>query len=188
MTKKIWLSIIAFGVLMLVAGGALVQTRFPIRHLDVIEASAGHFEPAFILAVIHAESSFRPHVVSHRDAMGLMQVTEATGEWIAQMMGIDDYDMNMLFDPEINIKIGSYFLNWLWYYYDGDKTLILSGYNAGIGNVNRWLQDERFSEDGETLSYIPFLETRNYVQRVRQRQQIYEWLLKIDTLFFRWVR
>jgi len=117
--------------------------------------------------------------------MGLMQVTEATGEWIAGMMGMADYDTSMLFDPEINIIIGSYFLNWLWYYYDGDKTLILSGYNAGIGNVNRWLQDGRFSVDGETLIYIPFLETRNYVQRVAQRQQIYSGLLKIDSLF-RW--
>jgi len=176
--KKWWLTAGLFCGLVMVAGLVLMQIRFPIRHLDVIEANAGHLEPAFILAVIHAESSFRPYVVSHRDAMGLMQVTEATGAWIAEMIGMADYEVNMLFDPEVNIIIGSYFLNWLWYYYDGDETLILSGYNAGIGNVNRWLQDARFSVDGETLSYIPFLETRNYVQRVTQRTEIYRWMLR----------
>ena len=184
MTKKKWLlTIVFFGALMMVAMMSLVQTRFPIRHLDVIKANAGNFEPAFILAVIHVESSFRSNVVSHRGAIGLMQIMEPTGEWIAQMIDIPDYDVTMLFDPEINIMIGSYFLNWLWRYYDGDITLILSGYNAGIGNVNRWLQDEQFSEDGKTLTYIPFLETRNYVRRVKQRTLVYEWLLKLPPLF-----
>jgi len=181
--KKLWLTIVLFGLLLAIAGAAMISIRFPIRHLDVIEANAGNFEPAFILAVIHAESSFRTYVVSHRDAMGLMQVTEATGEWIANMMNMDDYETDMLFDPEVNIIIGSFFLNWLWDYYDGDKTLILSGYNAGIGNVNRWLHDERFSVDGETLHHIPFLETRNYVQRVEQRTEVYRWLLKIYRIF-----
>ena len=160
----------------------LVQVRFPIRYLDIVEAHAGNFEPAFILAVIHAESTFRPHVVSHRGAMGLMQVMEETGEWIAQMKGMQDYETDMLFVPEHNIAIGSYFLNWLWRYFDGDITLILSGYNAGMGNVNRWLLDERFSEDGQTLSYIPFPETHNYVKRVERNTQIYRWLLRINDL------
>jgi len=177
--KKLLFSLILFLSLAAIAGFILVQTRFPIQHLETIEKHAGNFDPAFILAVIHAESSFRPQVVSHRGAMGLMQVMEETGEWVAQMMGMSDYYVGMLFEPERNIAIGCYFLNWLWRYFDGDKTLILSGYNAGIGNVRRWLQDERFSEDGETLSYIPFPETRNYVRRVEQRRILYDWLLRI---------
>ena len=111
--------------------------------------------------------------------MGLMQIMEDTGHWLAQMMGMHDFETSHLFVPETNIMMGTYFLNWLWRYYDGDTTLILSGYNAGIGNVNRWLQDERFSKDGETLYYIPFPETRNYVRRVAQFQRVYEWLLRI---------
>ena len=180
--KKWLISAILFGILTLVVFITLIQIRFPIRHLDIIEANAGNFEPAFIFAVIHAESSFRPHAVSHRGAMGLMQVMEETGEWVAGMMGIYDYNTDMLFIPEYNIAIGTYFLNWLWRYFDGDVTLILSGYNAGIGNVNRWLNDEQFSYDGETLFYIPFLETRNYVQRVERRTEIYKWLLRVYSL------
>ncbi|MCL2400726.1 MAG: lytic transglycosylase domain-containing protein [Defluviitaleaceae bacterium] len=181
--SKILLSLIFFAILTCIVGIILVQIRFPIRHLDVIKANAGNFEPAFILAVIHAESSFRPYVVSHRGAMGLMQIMEPTGIWLAQLMGKTDFEADQLFVPETNIVLGTYFLNWLWRYYDGDITLILSGYNAGIGNVNRWLGDERFSKDGETLYYIPFWETRTYVQRVERNRQIYEWLLKIYGLF-----
>ena len=177
--KLLLLSVVFFIILGIVAGAALVQIRFPIRHLDIVEANAGNFEPAFILAVIHAESSFRYDVTSHRGAMGLMQIMEDTGHWLAQMMGMSDFETGHLFVPETNIIMGTYFLNWLWRYYDGDTTLILSGYNAGIGNVNRWLQDERFSKDGETLYYIPFPETRNYVRRVEQFQRVYEWLLRI---------
>lgn len=180
--KKWIISAIFFAALLLAVFIILVQIRFPIHHLDIIEANAGNFEPAFIFAVIHTESSFRPYAVSHRGAMGLMQVMEETGEWIANMMGMYNYDTDMLFIPEYNIVIGTYFLNWLWRYFDGDMTLILSGYNAGIGNVNRWLNDERFSHDGKTLSYIPFLETRNYVERVERRTQIYRWLLRIHSL------
>ena len=175
--RALLISAAIFAILLFVVAVILVQIRFPIRHFEIIEASAGNFEPAFIFAVIHTESSFRPYAVSHRGAMGLMQVMEETGEWVAGMMGIDDYDTEMLFIPEYNIAIGTYFLNWLWRYFDGETTLILSGYNAGIGNVNRWLEDERFSSDGKTLSYIPFPETRNYVQRVKRRTQIYEKLL-----------
>ncbi|MCL2016792.1 MAG: lytic transglycosylase domain-containing protein [Defluviitaleaceae bacterium] len=184
--KKIKILIISFGllgVLLAAAGIFVVQLYFPIRHLEIIKQNAGNFEPAFILAVIHAESSFRPYVVSHRGARGLMQVMDETGEWVANMMNFEYYNAETLFIPEDNIAIGSYFLNWLWRYFDGDKTLILSGYNAGIGNVNRWLQDERFSEDGLTLSYIPFLETRNYIQRVQQRTWIYTQLLRFYGLF-----
>ena len=181
--KRLIISVFLFGILMFIVGITLVQIRFPIRHLDVIEANAGNFEPAFILAVIHAESSFRPEVVSHRGAMGLMQIMEGTGIWLAELMGKTDFETSHLFIPETNITMGTYFLNWLWRYYDGDITLILSGYNAGIGNVNRWLGDERFSEDGKTLSYIPFWETRTYVQRVERNRQIYEWLLRIYGLF-----
>lgn len=180
--KKWLLTISLFIILALAAGLALVQTRFPLSYLEFVEEHAGVFDPAFIMAVIHAESSFRYNVVSPRGAMGLMQVMEATGEEVAKRMGMNDFEVSMLFVPEYNIAIGSFYLNWLWQRFDGDLTLVLSAYNAGIGNVSRWLQDERFSDDGERLSYIPFLETRNYVQRVGQRQRIYAWLLRLDAL------
>lgn len=176
---KLLLSAIFFIVLMAVAGIILVQIHFPIRHLDVVKAHAGNFEPALIFAVIHAESSFRPDVVSHAGAVGLMQVMEETGADMARIMGIPNFDPRMLRDPEYNIAIGSFYLNWLLQYLGEDITLILSGYNAGPGRVREWLADERFSEDGVTLTYIPFWETHNYVKRVERNMRIYEWLLWI---------
>lgn len=172
-------TLIFFAILTGITGITLVHVRFPVRHLDVISEHKGNFDEAFILAVIHAESTFRPNAMSHRYAMGLMQVTEPTGEWLAELMGISDYDVSRLFEPELNIALGSYFLNWLWSRYDGDITLILSAYNAGPTRVNNWLQDERFSKDGQTLYYIPFPETREYVRRVNRNWQIYTWLLRL---------
>lgn len=179
MKKKLIISALAFAILMCIAGFTLVQIRFPIRYMDIIEANAGSFEPAFILAIIHAESSFRPTVRSHRGAIGLMQVMEPTGEEMARRMGMPDFDVDDLLTPKDNIAIGTFYLNWLRQYLGEDVTLILSGYNAGPGRVREWLADERFSQDGETLYYIPFPETRNYVARVKRNQQIYSWLLRL---------
>ena len=183
MKKKLLISVAFFSILMIVAFGTLVYIRFPIRYLDIIEDNAGNFDTAFILAIIHAESTFRPHVVSHRGAMGLMQVMEDTGEEMARRMGWPDFDADDLFVPADNIAIGSFYLNWLKSYLGEDITLILSGYNAGPGRVREWLADDRFSQDGQTLYYIPFPETRNYVARVKRNIVIYTWLLRIHSLF-----
>lgn len=180
--KKLMLSALFFIILMTVAIGVLISIRFPIKYLEIIEAHRGDFEPAFILAVIHAESSFRPHVVSHRGAMGLMQIMEDTGLEMSRRMNMPLYNVDELFIPAYNIAIGSFYLNWLKSYLGDDMTLILSGYNAGPGRVREWLLDERFSDDGYTLSFIPFPETRNYVQRVERNILIYEWLLRIYSL------
>jgi len=180
---KLLLSAVFFAILVMVVGVILIQIRFPIRYLDIIEENAGNLEPAFILAVIHAESSFRPNVVSHAGAMGLMQIMEDTGQQIAEKLRIEDYDTNKLFDPETNIRIGTYYLNMHWLNNNGDVTLILSSYNAGRGNVRNWLNDERFSEDGVTLSHIPFEETRNFVARVKRRSEIYTWMLWVYNWF-----
>ena len=178
--RRLFFLLLLWGAVAAVPVAFLVYSHFPVRYMDIIQEHAGNLEPAFILAVIHAESTFRPQVVSHRGAMGLMQIMEPTGEWIAQMKGLEGFETYQLFTPEINIAIGVYFLNWLWHRYDGDITLILSGYNAGIGRVNEWLADYQFSYDGETLAHIPFPETRTYIQRVERNMIIYEWLLKFD--------
>jgi len=154
--------------------------RYPVRHLGTIEQHAGQLDSVFILAVIHAESSFRPGVVSHAGARGLMQVMPTTGEWLAapRFMDIPDFHEDMLFDPDFNIAMGAFFLNWLYDRFGGDTTLVLAAYNAGHNRVDQWLQADDFAYDGR-LKYIPFPETRNYVARVYRNRQIYEWLLRI---------
>ena len=163
--------------LIFIAGFMIVQTRYPVKYLSTVKKHAGQLEPSLICAVIHAESKFKPEARSPKDACGLMQVTESTAVWIAELMALDGYTNAALFDPDVNISIGCFYLNWLMDYYNGDLNLALCAYNAGQGNVDRWLSDGRYSTDGRRLSVIPFPETREYIRRVEQNKKIYKILL-----------
>ena len=181
---KKWLAaFFIIAALSTVALGMAVNMRFPVRYMDIIEANAGELELSLILAVIMAESSFRPYVESHAGAQGLMQLMPATAEWMAERMGISDFDQENIWLPEVNIAIGSFYLNWLVNYYNGNINLALAAYNAGLGNVNRWLDDPEFSSDGETLDVIPFRETYNYLNRVQLNQRIYRRILGVRGFF-----
>jgi len=183
---KKWLISIFF-ILTLLAGAFVmaVNMRFPVRYLHIVEAHAGDIDPAVILAVIMAESSFRPNVQSHAGAQGLMQLMPATAEWVAGLMGKTDFDPETIWDPEVNIALGSFYLNWLKRRYSGDLSLAIAAYNAGQGRVNGWLADPELSSDGRTLDTIPFPETRNYVERVEFNRRVYEIILRVTGWFNR---
>ena len=179
---KKWLLSIFFLLVLLFAALIMgVNMRFPIRYMDIIEAHAGDIDPSVILAVIMAESSFRPHAESHAGAQGLMQLMPTTAEWVAQLMGKSDFDPETIWLPEVNIAMGSFYLNWLKRYYNGELNLAIAAYNAGLGRVNRWLADPEISPDGQTLNVyaIPFNETRNYVQRVEFNRRAYAIILRV---------
>ena len=128
-------------------------------------------DPFLVKAFIMAESSFNPNAVSPMGARGLMQIMPSTGEWLAERMGIEHHE-EYLFSPAYNIRMGTYYLRLLLDLFDIQNTA-LAAYNAGMGNVGNWLEDERYSADGETLHTIPFRETREYVERVNQYIEIY---------------
>ena len=173
-------------LLMLCAVGGIlaVLTLFPMRHLATIEHYALMYElqPEFVSAIIHAESRFRADAISHAQAMGLMQIMPSTGEWLAELMGIDDFTTDQLFDPDKNIRMGSFYIRHLLDINDQDERRALAAYNAGTGNLRRWLNDPELSSDGKTLEHIPFTETRNYVDRVARNQRIYKVLFTIRNL------
>jgi len=166
-----------------IAFAMMVNVRFPVRHMDAITANAGELEPSLILAVIMAESSFRPYVESRVGAQGLMQIMPATAAEIAERMGKTDFDPEDVWLPEVNIAMGSFYLNSLLNRYDGSVELALAAYNAGLGNVNRWLANPDYSQDGKTLDVIPFPETYNYLQRVARFQRIYSVILRVRGFF-----
>jgi soluble lytic murein transglycosylase len=124
--------------------------------------------------MIRTESGFDPKAESHKGAKGLMQITDQTGLWGAQEIGIKDYHSQRLFEPDINIQIGAWYVRRLLNQYKGDLTLTLAAYNGGSGNVARWLGDSRYSEDGKTLNHIPFKETKQYVKKVRKNLKQYQ--------------
>lgn len=131
-------------------------------------------DEALVYAVIYCESGFDKDAVSSANAMGLMQVTQDTGWWAASQIDFLDADNLDLFDPETNIALGCWYLRWLSDKFDGKDATVLAGYNAGHGNVAKWLADETKSADGISLDEIPFSETALYVKKVQIMRKLYE--------------
>ena len=145
----------------------LIQQSYPMEYVDVIRqyAAENGLEPAYVAAVILAESSCDPEAVSPADARGLMQLLPSTAEWIAGKFD-DGYSEERLFEPELNVRYGCWYLGYLSRRYGGDKRLASAAYHAGQGNVDKWLQNPEYSPDGASLSKIPYESTDTYVQRV----------------------
>ena len=125
-----------------------------------------------VAAVIRTESDFDPDAVSGAGAMGLMQIMPATGEWIADKLDMHSFQTEALFDPQTNIEIGCWYLNFLQERFDTPE-LISAAYNAGHGRVAQWLDDTAVSADGENLEEIPYPETREYVDRIAKAYDAY---------------
>src|SRR3712207_6470071 len=162
--------VVAFGTLMPTVDKAVKEVTLPLRHDDIIrqQAEDKDLDPALIAAVIYAESRFVDQT-SHAGARGLMQITPQTAEEIARRSGGTAFEQGDLGDPQINIAYGSYYLRWLLDHYGGNTTLAVAAYNAGTGNVDKWLVEDPGLEARE----IPFPETRAYVARVFDAQRSY---------------
>lgn len=134
-------------------------------------------DEALVYAVIRTESGFREDVKSSAGAVGLMQIMPDTFKWLQEKeSGSVKYGADKLTDPEINIRYGTYYLSYLLSHYNGNEELAIAAYNAGMTNVDKWLKDERYSEDGDSLKKIPYKETAKYVKRVTKTKGVYETL------------
>lgn len=157
-----------------------IRIMYPLKYKDtIVEYSKKYdLDPYLVAAVIRTESGFRPKAKSNKNAMGLMQLTDSTAEWVAKEMGIKDFNIEDLNNPERNISMGCWYLENLNKEFKYDSNLVLAAYNAGRGNVNKWLKDDRYSNDGVTLEFIPFKETDKYVKKVDVNYKIYKFLYK----------
>ena len=157
-----------------------VQTVYPRQYISLVEENAEEFEidQSLLYAVIKAESGFDKNAVSSVGAMGLTQITPETFEWLQTKTG-DSYDEDALFEPEISIYYGAYFLNMLLEEFDNTETA-LAAYHAGRGKVNEWLEDPEISPDGVVLENIPYEDTAGYVRRVLKNSEKYKNIYDID--------
>ncbi|NLI89947.1 MAG: lytic transglycosylase domain-containing protein [Epulopiscium sp.] len=151
---------------------------FPMKYKEEVLASSQQYnvDPLLIYSIIRAESDFDSNAVSNRGAKGLMQIMDKTGEWAASEISLAEFSKDQLFDPAINIRIGCWYIAKLINQYDGDVATALAAYNAGTGNVYKWKNNKKYSEDGVTINYIPFEETRNYINRVNRNLKFYRYL------------
>lgn len=126
-------------------------------------AESSQVNPLLITALMRQESRFMPGISSGAGAVGLMQVMPDTGDWIAGKLALKTYD---LWDPDTNIRLGTWYLNYTHQEWQGHSMLAVASYNAGPGNVADWM--ERFQvEDADLfVESIPFSETQGYVKSV----------------------
>jgi soluble lytic murein transglycosylase len=152
---------------------AVREIALPLRHDDIIRQQAAdkNLDPALIAAVIYEESRFRDQT-SHAGARGLMQITPETADAIAKHSGGVRFRQSDLAEPQINISYGAYYLRLLIDHYGGNETPAIAAYNAGMGNVDRWVSEAGGA--GEFVAPdIPFPETRAYVENVMDRRGDY---------------
>lgn len=160
-----------------------MEQAYPIRYESIVvkEAADNKLEPALVYSVIKAESNFRADAVSHAGAVGLMQLTPETFDWLqTKQKGDRVYTAEDLKSPEINIRYGCKFLSILLEKYPVTSTS-LCAYNAGIGTVNNWLKDSALSKDGKTLDQIPYSETKNYVNAVLKNYKQYKTIYRFNS-------
>jgi soluble lytic murein transglycosylase len=152
---------------------AVREITLPLHHDDIIRQQAADkdLDPAMIAAVIYEESRFRDQT-SHAGARGLMQITPHTADAIAKHSGGIRFKQSDLAEPQINISYGSYYLRLLLDRYGGNETLAIAAYNAGMGNVDNWVEQAGGAE-GFDRDDIRFPETRAYVENVIERRGEY---------------
>ena len=130
-------------------------------------------DPFLVAALIRQESEFNPRAVSHSNARGLTQVMPATGRQLSRTLGIQGFRTSMLFTPDTNLKIGTYYLKALSDQLEGKWEAALASYNAGKSRVLAWLAAGNFGEPAEFVESIPFNETRGYVESVLRNAEVY---------------
>jgi len=169
---------IFFTTLLILMMSMFITILFPINYRVYIEkySSEYNIDPMLISAIINVESGFNIDAISNKGAMGLMQIMPNTGKWAAENLDYPNFNSDMLRLPEINIQMGTWYLNQLNSEFEGDLNLILAAYNAGSGNVNKWLVNEEYSYDGKTLNKIPFNETEKYLDKVKINYKVYNFL------------
>ncbi len=147
-----------------------------VKYTSYVYRYAEEFDvdPNLVFAIIKNESNFDPDAESPVGAKGLMQIMPETFSWLQNYKyGEVTLDEDDLFEPDINIKYGCIFLEFLTQKYEVTSTVV-AAYNAGFGIVDTWLNTSEYSSDGKTLSYIPYSETSVYVDRVMNSKRYYE--------------
>src|SRR3954453_1508253 len=154
---------------------AVREIALPLRHEDIIRQQAHDkdLDPALIAGVIYAESHFIDGRTSSAGAQGLMQLTPATAQYIARKSGGTQFRVADLGTPQVNIAYGAYYLKYLMQRYGDDVPLVLASYNAGEGNVDKWIVAARAKGKALDINAIPFGETRSYVTKVADARQQY---------------
>lgn len=155
----------------------IMKKIYPKKYSEHVETYSEEYDvdPLLVYAVIKVESNFNNDVVSKSNAKGLMQLMDSTAKEIStDKINDTSFECSMLFDAETNIKIGVKYLSELLDKYNGNIYVALAAYNAGIGNVDNWIEHGIIKADGSDIENIPYKETNNYVRKIVRDYGIYQ--------------
>lgn len=168
-------TIVIAGVGTLEAPAYIARMRYPAYYIDLIETEARDgfgIDPLLMLALIRQESLFNEHAISSASAYGLTQVVPSTGQYIADSLGIEDWQTSDLIRPYLSIRFGAFYLAEQLRLFDGSPAPALAAYNGGPGNALDW-NALAGGEIDLLLTTITFEETQRYVQRIYSHYNIY---------------
>ena len=157
----------------------LYRLRFPLARQDgvVAQAEQAGIDPAWAYGILRSESAWVTDARSGADARGLMQLVPATAARVARRSGLSWGGGDTLYDPSVNIELGTRYLAELAARYNGAPWLTSAAYNAGPNRVDQWLAARGTLAPDLFIATIPFKETREYVARVMAFSLIYDWRL-----------
>ena len=179
-------TLLAIGKTAVERGYPLDIHAFPVLGVPNVDAVGKPAEKAMVYAVARQESAFAPDVQSPAGASGLMQLMPETARRTAKRFGIE-FEVGRLLDPAYNTQLGAAHLGELKEDWKGFPLLMFAAYNAGGGNVSKWIRsygDPRSPgvDPVDWVERIPFSETRNYVQRVMEGLFVYRHRLSSWTI------
>ena len=174
--KRILLSILIISIFLLLTFSILTHL-YPRKYAEYVTEFSKEYSlnENLVYAIIKCESNFKHSSLSHAEAYGLMQITASTFEWAKKLRKEDD--KISIYDPRTNIDYGCYIFSYLYNEFSNTETA-LAAYNAGRGKVKSWLSNPEYSADNKTLTNIPFSETKNYIQKVKNTKLIYDLLYR----------
>jgi soluble lytic murein transglycosylase len=170
----LWICILLF-LAIVITFPKWITLFYPQPHRELVYATAYEFniDPNLVFAVIRAESKYQTGARSSVGARGLMQIMPETAQWAARQMHMTDFSTEDLHDPEINIRMGCWYLNDLNRQFDGRMPIVAAAYNAGSGKAKEWITSGQWDGTEKDLDNIPFAETRQYVHNVLKNYQAY---------------
>lgn len=156
----------------------ILKALFPLPYKEKVDkfSSERNLDPFLVLAIMKQESKFKQFARSGSFALGLMQLIPPTAIKIAGSLGLSDFNLEQLYQPETNINLGTKFLQDMVDKYGNRIEVIAAGYNSGEANVSRWLDSTSTDEAIDFFSNIDLPETRNYVMLVKTH---YDWYRRV---------
>lgn len=152
------------------------RLKYPLVYWEEIQkhAATNQLNPFLVAGLIRQESAYNVKALSTSNAMGLMQIIPPTGKYIAEKIKFKGFTPNLLYEPEINLIFGTWYLSYLIDRFDGNLVKAIAGYNAGPGAIGRWWKEFEHLDFDEIVENIPFQETKNYVKLVLRNWAIYQ--------------